>query len=73
MAVAASSQGGLLLRVAPEATSALIDEPHVRRFQMRGRHMDGWLHIDAEAVDEDDALSAWVLRGATYARSLPPK
>lgn len=41
LAVSASSQGGMLLRVDPEQTEALVSEPHVRRFQMRGREMDG--------------------------------
>jgi hypothetical protein len=73
MAVSASSQGGLLLRVDPAATESLINEPHVGRFEMRGRKMDGWLRVDAEAVEADDDLRAWVRHGVTYARSLPPK
>jgi TfoX-like protein len=73
MAVSASSQGGLLLRVDPAETGSLVAEPHVRRFEMRGREMDGWLRIDPEAITSDEELRAWVDRGVTYARSLPPK
>ena len=73
MAVGASNQGGLLLRVDPKRTEALIGGPHVRRFEMRGRAMDGWLRVDTEAVDTDDDLRRWVRHGVTYARSLPPK
>lgn len=73
MAVSASSQGGVLLRVDPAETESLISEPHVRRFEMRGRKMDGWLRVDAEAVEADDDLRRWVRHGVTYARSLPPK
>ncbi|GIE89054.1 TfoX/Sxy family protein [Actinoplanes regularis] len=73
MAVAASSQGGLLLRVDPAQVETLINEPHVRRFEMRDRKMTGWLHIGDEAVEEDDALRSWVDHGVTYARSLPPR
>lgn len=73
MAVSASSQGGLLLRVDPADTGALVGEPHVRRFEMRGRAMDGWLRVDAEAVETDDDLRRWVSHGVAYARSLPPK
>jgi hypothetical protein len=40
---------------------------------MRGWEMDGWLHVDASAVDTDDLLRGWVQHGVTYARSLPPK
>jgi TfoX/Sxy family transcriptional regulator of competence genes len=73
MAVAAGSQGGLLLRVDPAETESLISEPQVRRFEMRGREMNGWLRVAAEAVDEDDDLRRWVRHGVTYARSLRPK
>jgi TfoX N-terminal domain len=73
LAVSASGQGGLLLRIDPRDTASLISEPQVRRFVMRDREMDGWLHIDAAAVDDDVALARWVNRAVTYARSLPPK
>lgn len=73
MAVSASSQGGLLLRIDPAETESLVSEPHVRRFEMRGREMDGWLRVDAEAIGTDDDLRCWVSHGVSYARSLPPK
>ena len=73
MAVSASSQGGLLLRVDPADTESLISEPRVRRFEMRGRKMHGWLRVDAEVVQGDDDLQEWVRHGVTYARSLRPK
>ena len=73
MAVGASSQGGLLLRVDPDETAALRERPHVDPFVMRGRPMDGWLRVEAEGIRTDDELAAWVARGAAYVRSLPPK
>lgn len=73
MAVSASSQGGLLLRVDPADTDALVQDPHARRFQMRGREMDGWLRVDGDGVSTDQQLRNWVARGVAYARSLPPK
>ncbi len=50
-----------------------MSESHVPRFQMRGREMDGWLHVDAEAVETDEELRRWVSHGVAYARTLPPK
>jgi TfoX/Sxy family transcriptional regulator of competence genes len=73
MAVSASGQGGLLLRVDPAETETLVQEPHVRRFEMRGREMDGWLRVDSAAVETENDLRRWVSRGVDYARSLPPK
>jgi hypothetical protein len=73
MAVAASGQGGLLLRVDPADSEALTREPHVERFEMRGRAMDGWLHVGVDAVATEPDLQRWVDVGLAYARSLPPK
>jgi len=73
MAVSASSQGGMLLRVDPATSESLVDEPLIRRFEMRGRAMDGWLRVDPEAVQTDEDLRRWVGHGVRYARSLPPK
>jgi hypothetical protein len=73
MSVSASGQGGLLLRCDPAETDALVTEPHVGRFEMRGRAMDGWLRVDAEAVQAEDELERWVAVGVEYARRLPPK
>jgi hypothetical protein len=72
MAVSASGQGGLLLRVEPERTEALIREAGVARAIMRGREMDGWLRVDTEAISAA-ALNRWIDEGLSYARSLPPK
>jgi hypothetical protein len=72
LAVSASGQGGLLLRCDPEDTDLLVHEPGVSRFVMRGREMDGWLHVDPSAVASDTELERWVAVGMRYARSLPP-
>ena len=73
MAVAASGQGGLMVRCDPEETDALVQKPHARRFEMRGREMDGWLRVDDEGVRTKKQLEPWVRIGAAYARDLPPK
>jgi hypothetical protein len=73
MAVAASGQGGLMVRVEPEATDALLEKPHAHSFEMRGREMKGWLRVDDEGIKTKRQLEPWVRRGVAYARSLPPK
>lgn len=73
MAVSASSKGGLMVRIDPTQTESLVSEPHVRPFEMRGKGIDGWLLVDAEALKADDELRRWVNHGVAYARSLPPK
>jgi hypothetical protein len=73
MAVAASGQGGLLVRVDPAESPAIVESTAAYPMEMRGRSMDGWLRVDAEHVDDDVALWNWVDRGVGYARSLPAK
>jgi TfoX/Sxy family transcriptional regulator of competence genes len=73
MAVAASGQGGLLVRVDREESDALVADSHARPFEMRGRTMNGWLRIDTEHLRTKDDLAAWVERGTSFARSLPAK
>jgi TfoX/Sxy family transcriptional regulator of competence genes len=73
MSVSASGQGGLLLRVDPDETDALLSEQHAEPFVMRGRAMQGWLRVAPEGVRTKRQLERWVARGVAYARSLPPK
>jgi TfoX/Sxy family transcriptional regulator of competence genes len=73
MAVAASGQGGLLVRVDPAESDALVATTGARLMEMRGRGMKGWLRVDADDVGSKRELADWVERGTTYARSLPPK
>ncbi|TMK37188.1 MAG: TfoX/Sxy family protein [Actinobacteria bacterium] len=73
MAVAASGQGGILVRVDPAASDKLVSTTNAHPMVMRGRAMEGWLRVDAEHVREKRQLVKWVERGVTYARSLPAK
>ena len=73
MAVAASGQGGILVRVDPAESDELVSSTPAREMEMRGRTMRGWLRVDAEDVRSQDALAAWVERGTAYAGSLPAK
>jgi TfoX/Sxy family transcriptional regulator of competence genes len=74
MSVSASGRGGLLVRVPPEQTDDLLEEPGAEPFEMGGRGpMDGWLRVRPEAVTDDADLERWVERGLDFARSLPPK
>jgi TfoX/Sxy family transcriptional regulator of competence genes len=73
MAVAASGQGGLMLRVEPSETGSLQKEPHAGPMVMRGRETDGWLRVDDAGVESDDDLQRWIDIALTRAGSLPPK
>ncbi len=73
MAIAASGQAGVLVRVDPAQSDTLVAGTDARLMEMRGRQMRGWLRVDPEAVRTKRQLAKWVELGATYARSLPAK
>jgi hypothetical protein len=73
MAVAASGQGGVLVRVDPARSDMLVTTTNARLMEMRGRQMRGWLRVDPADVRTKRQLAKWVDLGTAYARSLPPK
>jgi hypothetical protein len=73
MAVGASGEGGVLVRVDPEESDALLAATAARPMEMRGRQMRGWLRVDSGDVRADADLARWVGLGTAYARSLPAK
>jgi TfoX/Sxy family transcriptional regulator of competence genes len=73
MAVAASGQGGLMVRVDPAESEKLCASGKAEPMVMRGRSMAGWLRVGADAVRTRAQLGKWVDTGAGYARSLPAK
>jgi TfoX/Sxy family transcriptional regulator of competence genes len=73
MAVAASGQGGLLVRVDPAESEQLMKRTGAEPMEMRGRLMTGWLRVESDRVRTKRQLVPWVKRGVAYAGSLPPK
>jgi TfoX/Sxy family transcriptional regulator of competence genes len=73
MAVAASGQGGILVRCDPDDGPELVDSSSAVPMVMRGRPMEGWLRVAATDLGGDAELARWVGIGVAYARSLPSK
>ncbi|HVU91324.1 MAG TPA: TfoX/Sxy family protein [Jatrophihabitans sp.] len=73
LAVAASRDGGLLLRCDPARTDELVAGLPATRMEMHGRQLDGWLRVPAPAVEDDEQLRRMVALGTEYAGSLRPK
>jgi TfoX/Sxy family transcriptional regulator of competence genes len=73
MAVAASGQGGLLVRADPARSDRIVATTRARPMVMRGRPMQGWLRVSPNDVRTKRQLARWVQLGVAYARSLPPQ
>jgi TfoX/Sxy family transcriptional regulator of competence genes len=73
MAVSASAQGGVMVRVDPAQSDKLVAATTARTVEMRGRPMQGWLRVGPEHLRTKRQLAKWVQLGTAYARSLPAK
>jgi len=73
MAIAASGQGGALVRVDPAQSDKLVASSNAEVAVMQGRPMDGWLRVASEHLKTERQLAKWVELGTSYARSLPEK
>lgn len=59
MAVAASGNGGVMVRVDPAESDTLTGTTGAEVVEMRGRPMPGWLRIAAAKVPTDRELAEW--------------
>lgn len=73
MAFAASSSGGLMVRIDRADSDRLCALPGAGPMEMKGRTMNGWLHVEPQGLTDDDALADWIATGLDFARTLPPK
>jgi TfoX/Sxy family transcriptional regulator of competence genes len=73
VAIAASSQGGVLVRVGRERSDELVATTKASVAVMAGRPRAGWLRVAAEDVRTKRQLTKWVDLGVAVARSLPAK
>jgi len=63
----------LIVRIGPDAYESALDEPRVTPFDVTGRPMRGWVTVEVDAIDDDEALRAWIDRAVGFALTLPPK
>ncbi len=63
----------MIVRIDPEETDRALRERHVRRFDLSGRPMKGWILIQPAGLADEDALARWIGTGRRYAASLPAK
>jgi TfoX/Sxy family transcriptional regulator of competence genes len=67
MAVAASGQGGLLVRVEPTRADRLLATTNARPMEMKGRAVRGWLYVDGDDLRTKRQLARWIAIGTAAA------
>ncbi len=63
----------LIARVGEGGTDAALQRPGARLFDFSGRPMRGWITVGGSALNEDDALAAWIADARAFVATLPPK
>lgn len=67
------SKDALMVRVGVDDYEGALSEPYVRKFDMKGGEMTGWVLVDPPALSDEPGLSKWIDRGRVIALSFPPK
>jgi TfoX/Sxy family transcriptional regulator of competence genes len=70
--VAAASRRGLLLRVGKDRQAEALAQSGARPMVMRGRTMEGYVHVDPPALNEQ-AVQNWLRLAAAHVQTLPKK
>jgi TfoX/Sxy family transcriptional regulator of competence genes len=73
LTVAASREGGMLVRTDPDEAEEVEAMPGVESMEMRGHRMPGWVFVAPEALSAAGSLDAWVQRALDFVANLPPK
>ena len=70
--VAAASRRGLLVRVGKQGHRDALAQPGARAMEMRGRTMEGYVHVDPQALT-GGALETWLGKAVAFVQTLPAK
>jgi hypothetical protein len=71
VAVAASGQGGPVVRVDPARADRLLATTNAQPMEMKGRAVQGWLHVDGDDLRTKPQLPQWIAIGTATATSAP--
>jgi hypothetical protein len=63
----------LIARLGPNEGDEALLEPHVRKMDITGKPMKGWIMVEPEGVEDDDQLSVWIQRAIKFVAKLPAK
>jgi len=67
------SHTSLIARLGPEQADAARRLTNVVEFDVAGRPLKGWVMIEAEGVETDEQLTAWIRQAVEFVETLPRK
>ena len=63
----------LIARLGPDQGDEALLEPHVRKMDITGKPMKGWIMVEPEGVEDDDQLKNWIQQAVRFVGKLPGK
>ena len=66
-------KNSLIARLGPEQGEEALLEPHVRKMDITGKPMKGWIMVEPEGVADNDQLKTWIQQAAKFVGKLPGK
>jgi hypothetical protein len=63
----------LILRLGEATAAAAMSKAHARPFGITGRPMKGWVMVEPNGIEADEALTGWLKKARHFAQALPPK
>ncbi|HEY9010260.1 MAG TPA: TfoX/Sxy family protein [Devosia sp.] len=73
MLVGPLKNGSLLARVGKENYEAALKRPGAGPMTFTGRPMSGFVEVDDEGIETDEALADWIAYAESFVKTLPPK
>jgi TfoX/Sxy family transcriptional regulator of competence genes len=63
----------LIVRIGPDDYEDALARSFVKKFDITGRAMKGWVLVEPEGINDDRELNEWVQRAIKFVGSLPTK
>ena len=66
-------KNSLIARLGQEQGDEALLEPHVKKMDITGKPMKGWVIVEPDGIEDDKQLSHWIELAITFVRTLPTK
>lgn len=63
----------LMVRLGQAEYEKALTEPFVRPMDFTGKPLKGFIYVDADGIETDKQLDAWLNRARAFVSTLPPK
>ena len=63
----------LIARLGPDQGDEALLESHVKKMDITGKPMKGWIMVEPEGVEDDDQLKGWIQQAMKFVGKLPGK